>query len=65
MFPLSCFSSVCTFSILIVLTGAHIDETHFLIPACVAWMIKRKATAYVCGLQRKNSLFHGPIRSLF
>ena len=24
------------------LIGAHIDEKHFLIPAWVAWMIKRK-----------------------
>ena len=36
------------------LIGAHLEEKHFLIPARVAWMIKRKGTACVCGLKRKT-----------
>ena len=39
------------------LTGIHIDEKHFLIPARVAWMIERKGTAYVYGLKRKKVYF--------
>ena len=46
------------------LIGVHIDEKHFLSPARLAWMIKRKGTAYVCGLKRKKNLFHVPIHSL-
>ena len=42
----------------------HIDEKHFLIPARVAWIIKRKGTAYVYGLKRKKNLFHVPIHTL-
>ena len=47
------------------LIGVHIDEKHFLIPAQVAWMIKRKDTAYVLVLKGKKSISHSNTYSTF